>query len=361
MIGKDVPFALLRAIVEMPDEALHGAALPHPGHRAHVRGAPAAGAGVHLQARAHARGGVRQPAPGPAARAPRPHRGGDGGRRQRRWTRPGPACRADRPARASRAAGRALGEGRRLSAAGRSARWRPLRESAGRHVLRAGARRAEPPAGSPRHPGNWRSIFGSICATCCCRWTSSASMFDHLQQAERLAISLDDRYRLGWVSAYLTACYCNDSRPAEAEAAGLRAMAIADERADLPLQVMAHFFLGLAYVYACRWRESIELLSWNVDRLHRCAGVRAVRGAGPPGGVLAQLPAASAGRGRPVRGGACAGRGGRSAVRIDRPPAVVSRVPSKGWASCICGAAICPRRSPSWSGACGSARNGSST
>ena len=38
-------------------------------------------------------------------------------------------------------------------------------------------------------------------------------------QAERLATSLDDRYRLGWVSAYLTACYCNDSQPAEAETA----------------------------------------------------------------------------------------------------------------------------------------------
>ena len=44
-------------------------------------------------------------------------------------------------------------------------------------------------------------------------------------------------------------------------------MAIADERADLPLQVMSHFFLGLAYVYACRFRESIELLRWNIDRL----------------------------------------------------------------------------------------------
>ena len=44
-------------------------------------------------------------------------------------------------------------------------------------------------------------------------------------------------------------------------------MAIADERADLPLQVMSHFFLGLAYAYACRFRESIELLSWNIDRL----------------------------------------------------------------------------------------------
>ena len=93
------------------------------------------------------------------------------------------------------------------------------------------------------------------------------SMFDHLQQAEAVAIALNDRHRLAWVSAYLAACYCNAFKPREAEGAGLRAMAIADERADFPLQVMSHFFLGLAYVYACRFRESIQLLSWNIDRL----------------------------------------------------------------------------------------------
>jgi tetratricopeptide (TPR) repeat protein len=94
-------------------------------------------------------------------------------------------------------------------------------------------------------------------------------MFDHLQKAEALATALEDRHRLGWVSAYLAAYYCNAVKPREAEAAGLRAMAIADERADFPLQVMSHFFLGLAYVFACRFRESIEALSWNVDRLRR--------------------------------------------------------------------------------------------
>ena len=107
-------------------------------------------------------------------------------------------------------------------------------------------------------------------------------MFDHLLQAERLAISLEDRYRLGWVSAKLTACYFNDSRPAEAEAAGLRTMAIADERADLPLQVNAHFFLGLAYVYACRWRESIALLNWNVERLGGALAFERFGEPGPP-------------------------------------------------------------------------------
>jgi tetratricopeptide (TPR) repeat protein len=92
-------------------------------------------------------------------------------------------------------------------------------------------------------------------------------MFQHLQTAEALATALDDQARLGWVSAYLAACHCNTLKPHEAEAAGLRAMAIADELADFPLQVMSHFFVGLVYVYACRFRESIEPLTWNVERL----------------------------------------------------------------------------------------------
>jgi class 3 adenylate cyclase/tetratricopeptide (TPR) repeat protein len=94
-----------------------------------------------------------------------------------------------------------------------------------------------------------------------------SSMFDHLQTAEALAIALDDRHRLGWVSAYLAAYYCNAFKPREAEAAGLRAMSIAGELDALALQVMSHFFVGLVYVYANRFRESVEPLSWNVDRL----------------------------------------------------------------------------------------------
>jgi class 3 adenylate cyclase/tetratricopeptide (TPR) repeat protein len=94
-----------------------------------------------------------------------------------------------------------------------------------------------------------------------------SSMFEHLQTAEALATALDDRHRLGWVSAYLAACYCNALKPREAEAAGLRAMEIADQLADFPLQVMSHFFVGLVYVYACRFRESLEPLTWNVERL----------------------------------------------------------------------------------------------
>ncbi|MFN8634994.1 MAG: AAA family ATPase [Chloroflexota bacterium] len=107
-----------------------------------------------------------------------------------------------------------------------------------------------------------------------------ATMFEQLQRAEALAIALDDRPRLAWVSAYLTAFYCNAVQPREAEAAGRRARRLADELDDLPLQVMSHFFLGLADVYACRYAESIERLSWNVERLR---GALAFERFGEPG------------------------------------------------------------------------------
>ena len=73
---------------------------------------PLPGAGVHLQARADPRGGLRQPAPGAAARAARPDRGGHRGAERRSPRRARRAARPPRPAR------RGLGEGRRLSPAG---------------------------------------------------------------------------------------------------------------------------------------------------------------------------------------------------------------------------------------------------
>ena len=93
------------------------------------------------------------------------------------------------------------------------------------------------------------------------------SMFDHLREAARLAVALNDRRRLGWASAYLTAYYFNANMPSEAEAAGQLARAIADELGDVRLQVMAHFFLGLNYLYVCRYQESIAALTWNMEAL----------------------------------------------------------------------------------------------
>ncbi len=92
-------------------------------------------------------------------------------------------------------------------------------------------------------------------------------MFEHLKQAEALALGLGDRLRLGWVSAYLAACYFNSNKASLAEEAARRAFAIGTEREDFALQVMGHFFLGLTYLHVCKYRESITSLRWNVEAL----------------------------------------------------------------------------------------------
>ena len=59
-----------------PRTALRRGPRPPPGRRVPLRDEPVPGPRVHLQARAHPRGGLRQPPPGAAARAPRPDRRG---------------------------------------------------------------------------------------------------------------------------------------------------------------------------------------------------------------------------------------------------------------------------------------------
>ena len=105
---------------------------PPPGGRVPPRDEPLPGSRVHLQARPHARGRVREPAPGPAARPPCPDRGGPGDALPRSAGRaggaPGPPCRP----------GRAVGEGRHVPPAGRRQGARPLGVPGGGDQLRAG-------------------------------------------------------------------------------------------------------------------------------------------------------------------------------------------------------------------------------
>jgi tetratricopeptide (TPR) repeat protein/MoxR-like ATPase len=74
-----------------------------------------------------------------------------------------------------------------------------------------------------------------------------ASGLRHLQEAERLATTLGDQRRLGWASAYTGNHHWLTGRLAEARACGERARAIASSVGDFPLQVVANYYLGLAY------------------------------------------------------------------------------------------------------------------
>ncbi|MGH7301956.1 MAG: adenylate/guanylate cyclase domain-containing protein [Candidatus Rokuibacteriota bacterium] len=109
VVGKDVPFALLQAIAELPDEALRGGLDRLRARGVPLRDRPVSRSRVRLQARAHPRGHVRHPAAG----APP-----DPSRRARRCDRAisrGSPRRADRAARPPCPPGRAVGEGGRVS------------------------------------------------------------------------------------------------------------------------------------------------------------------------------------------------------------------------------------------------------
>ena len=71
VIGTEVPLPLLQAIAELPEDGAAPRPGAPPGGRVPVRDTPLPRAGIHLQACPDPRGGLRQPAPGAAARAAR--------------------------------------------------------------------------------------------------------------------------------------------------------------------------------------------------------------------------------------------------------------------------------------------------
>ena len=93
------------------------------------------------------------------------------------------------------------------------------------------------------------------------------AMFDHLCEAERLAASLDDPRRLGWVSAYLSIYFCNTGDQDRAVETGQRALAIAIASEDFALEVMATFFLGLPYLSLGDYRQAVHYYRKNVETL----------------------------------------------------------------------------------------------
>jgi len=92
-------------------------------------------------------------------------------------------------------------------------------------------------------------------------------MFDHLCAAERLAVSLDNPRRLGWVSAYLSNYFWNTGDQARAVETGLRALAIAMASEDFALEVMATFFLGILYLSLGDYRQAVHYHRKNVETL----------------------------------------------------------------------------------------------
>ena len=90
---------------------------------------------------------------------------------------------------------------------------------------------------------------------------------DHLHQAESLAETSGDKLRLGRVSAHMTYCYYWMGNLQQAVAAGERARSIAVALEDLGMQVSANVRLGQTYFAAGEFRRAAELFEWNIANL----------------------------------------------------------------------------------------------
>ena len=92
-------------------------------------------------------------------------------------------------------------------------------------------------------------------------------MFALLCEAETLAKTLDDPRRLGWVSAYLSPYFSNTGDQERAVQTGQRALSLATTSGDFALRVMATFFLGLPHLALGNYRQATHYFKRNVESL----------------------------------------------------------------------------------------------
>src|SRR5262245_13586919 len=89
----------------------------------------------------------------------------------------------------------------------------------------------------------------------------------YLREAEGLAQALGGQHRLGWVAAYMTGCLGATGDLPRAVEAGQRALALAGTLGDAALQVVTHLFLGRVYYGLGDYPQAIDLLRQNVVAL----------------------------------------------------------------------------------------------
>jgi tetratricopeptide (TPR) repeat protein len=89
-------------------------------------------------------------------------------------------------------------------------------------------------------------------------------ILDYLHEAEDLATTLGDQRRLGRVCAYLADCYRQTGDYTRAIEAGQRALLIAEEHADVALQVATNIYFGQAHFNMGLYRSGSRFLSENV-------------------------------------------------------------------------------------------------
>ena len=87
---------------------------------------------------------------------------------------------------------------------------------------------------------------------------------EHLLEAERVAEALDDQWRLGWVSNYLSEYFTTVSEHDRALAIGQRALEIGTALGDVTLQVETRLRLGQVYHARGDYRAAVDLLGRNL-------------------------------------------------------------------------------------------------
>jgi class 3 adenylate cyclase/tetratricopeptide (TPR) repeat protein len=89
-------------------------------------------------------------------------------------------------------------------------------------------------------------------------------LFTNLQEAEVLAETLGNQHRLGWVSVYLLAHFAQTCDPDRARTSGQRALAIATALGDIGLMVAAQHYLGGVYRSLGDYRQAVACYQKNV-------------------------------------------------------------------------------------------------
>src|SRR5262249_27363259 len=95
-----------------------------------------------------------------------------------------------------------------------------------------------------------------------------SQVFAILREADALTRRIDDRRRLGWVSAHLTNYFTRYGQHDRAVESGRPALPIARDANDFGLQVLTTNYLGQSYRVLGEYPEAIALLRHNLEALH---------------------------------------------------------------------------------------------
>jgi class 3 adenylate cyclase/tetratricopeptide (TPR) repeat protein len=93
-------------------------------------------------------------------------------------------------------------------------------------------------------------------------------IFAYLREAEVLSQASDDRQRLGQVSAHLSIHCITLGEHEQALAYGQRTLAIAEALGDVALEAQANFYLGMTHYALGNYHRAISSLERNVASLH---------------------------------------------------------------------------------------------